>query len=530
VAALAAALGASALVLWLIASRAAVPAFTPSLVVSAVVATSIDYSLFLVSALRAQLRRAASAAEAAGSMDAAVCAMLDSTGRTVAVSGVTLGACFFSQALFPVSLLRYPGVCAGASVLLAVITNLSLIPVLLLHFPRFWTRALYEPPYLPLARAAAAAAAHLGWPPASSRAAPAEVTGGGAPEAGMGVNTAEPQPAGSPLWRTLAVRTQRWRLTVVVLLIALLVAPFAPHLAALARARGLVGWEGSVPRGAASLRAFEVARERLGTMYTVETTSLLGVARNSSSPGVLSDPELFAAVGAASRAAAAASPGTTVTSVAYLGGASGMGDVPLSLVQWALNMSCPADRSCPSACPELACLGRKGVAQSVSPNGRAVLIALAPPVDSFTAEGYAWALAQRTFAANLSASDPFMEWIYIGGAGCLLADLVTYVYAQLPTVLGTTIAVLFAVLGLSFRSLAIPLRTVLSNAVMLIAVFGAAAAVFEVGVLNRDDTFTNRYGLAWFVPIFGFSICLGLVRCSAAGPAGTGRPLTPAAF
>ena len=74
---------------------------------------------------------------------------------------------------------------------------------------------------------------------------------------------------------------------------------------------------------------------------------------------------------------------------------------------------------------------------------------------------------------------------------------------------------MFAILSLAFRSAVIALRSVVTLAVMLVCIFGAAAAIYcegrlgEGGVLN---TFSGDYGLFWLMPIISFSLATGLVR------------------
>ena len=185
-----------------------------------------------------------------------------------------------------------------------------------------------------------------------------------------------------------------------------------------------------MPRGAASLAAYNVAVARFGIASAIEPSFMMGIVRDEDSRVLDAVP--FSATGAASRAIAAASPGTMVTSVAYIG--SSMGDVPLSLATWALNQSCPRDRSCAAACPEFACIAQKGVAQTISADGRTVLILLRAPWDTFTKQGYDWSLQMRALAANQSAHDAVLTWTFVGGVGCMAADFVAAVYGLLPWV------------------------------------------------------------------------------------------------
>lgn len=81
--------------------------------ISTLVSLSLDYSLFLLSYLKPLLARGAP-------MQVAVAAMLASPGHTVLVSGCTLAACFLVLAIFPVSIIRAPGIAATFSVVMSV--------------------------------------------------------------------------------------------------------------------------------------------------------------------------------------------------------------------------------------------------------------------------------------------------------------------------------------------------------------------------------------------------------------------------
>ena len=87
---------------------------------------------------------------------------------------------------------------------------------------------------------------------------------------------------------------------------------------------------------------------------------------------------------------------------------------------------------------------------------------------------------------------------------------------------------MFVIVGVAFRSLVVPLRTVLTIGVMLVATFGAGAAAFEV----------HTQSLEWFVPVLSFFIMLGvgldfeifLARslCGAPQPGGARRSVLSA--
>ena len=104
----------------------------PSLMVSVAIATSIDYSLFLLSRFREEIERGRRPV-------AAVELMMGAAGHTVLVSGATLSFCFVGLAAFPIEMLTTMGLGAGATTVLSVAVNLTLTPSCLLTFPRFFS-------------------------------------------------------------------------------------------------------------------------------------------------------------------------------------------------------------------------------------------------------------------------------------------------------------------------------------------------------------------------------------------------------
>jgi len=97
--------------------------------ISIAIATSIDYSLFLLSRFREEIERGRRPV-------AAVELMMGAAGHTVLVSGTTLSLCFAGVATFPIGMLTTMGVGAGATTVLSMIVNLTLTPSCLLTFPR----------------------------------------------------------------------------------------------------------------------------------------------------------------------------------------------------------------------------------------------------------------------------------------------------------------------------------------------------------------------------------------------------------
>lgn len=68
--------------------------------------------------------------------------------------------------------------------------------------------------------------------------------------------------------------------------------------------------------------------------------------------------------------------------------------------------------------------------------------------------------------------------------GAVRYDVQNTVYKLLPVAMVVTMIIVFAIVGIAFRSLVVPLRAVLTIMFTLVVVFGAAVLVYQHGVLD----------------------------------------------
>jgi len=115
----------------LIARATPIFTITPSLMMSILIAMSIDYALFLLTRFRQERLQGRS-------VPAAVEVTLQTAGMTVLVSGLTLAASFVALLFFPISVISSLGIGCTLALLLVLAVNLSLVPALLLSFPAFF--------------------------------------------------------------------------------------------------------------------------------------------------------------------------------------------------------------------------------------------------------------------------------------------------------------------------------------------------------------------------------------------------------
>jgi uncharacterized membrane protein YdfJ with MMPL/SSD domain len=123
---------------YFVALELPVISFTPSLMMSILIAMSIDYSLFLLSRYREELLKGSHTRQA-------IEGMLTHAGHVVLVSGLTLTVSFAGLIMFPVNMLSTSGLGCTITLLFALSVNFTLTPSLLFQFDSFFERCARSP-------------------------------------------------------------------------------------------------------------------------------------------------------------------------------------------------------------------------------------------------------------------------------------------------------------------------------------------------------------------------------------------------
>ncbi|MHA2255940.1 MAG: MMPL family transporter, partial [Candidatus Heimdallarchaeaceae archaeon] len=128
----------SFLIMYPVALKWDIFSFVPSIMMSLVIALSIDYSLFLLTRYREEILNEKPNSEA-------VFLMNKNAGHTVSVSGVTLAITYLGLAFFPLQLLATVGIGSAVAIIMTLLVNLTLTPALLLAFGKFFSKfSLYK--------------------------------------------------------------------------------------------------------------------------------------------------------------------------------------------------------------------------------------------------------------------------------------------------------------------------------------------------------------------------------------------------
>jgi len=513
--------------MYLISTQISICNFAPSMQLSATIATSIDYSLFLLSRFREELPAqvegqagggtayAISAEQAEQALDQA----LHYAGHTVLVSGSTLALCFFGLLFFPISLISTLGLATGLTVVISICVNLSLLPALILSFPAFFTHTgccsrTQSPPQplpQPLASTSTVRRALLG---ASDEEADG-ATGAGVP---LTRKDAQRLTAASVLrasegsfWARVSGASIRYG-WLVVLAFAALTAPCAYEALSIETSQTQAQM---MPRDADASVAYSQIVEQFGS-GSLFSFQLMIVP----SDGQVESAAFFAQSRSLVRRTlelAGTEDLLNATGV-MLAGAT---DVPFELLSEALH----ADEA---KCAVLAQLLKRNVCAyarigwrqltngdaELGRNASATYISLAPTFDPFSQQGTEVIDRLREALATARAEQPTfaLESAGLTGGAVAMNDSVALVYDFFPMMVAITLSVVFALLGLAFRSLVVPVRAVLTISVSVVISFGTAWLVYGRGGLDfLGWAPLGRYGsLAWSAPVLSFPIMVGL--------------------
>lgn len=162
---------------------------------------------------------------------------------------------------------------------------------------------------------------------------------------------------------------------------------------------------------------------------------------------------------------------------------------------------------------------------STSYNKKATVItATLMNTNPFSDNGIEWLLHARRVLDQLR-NKPYMHGVevYIDGSAGIAYDAVHGVYSAFPKMILSTTIIVFILMGLFFRSIFPPLRSIVSIGITLSFSFGLTVMVFqENSLFNHPWKNQQNVGysseilnssldeISWLVPIMGFSIIVGL--------------------
>jgi RND superfamily putative drug exporter len=99
---------------------------------------------------------------------------------------------------------------------------------------------------------------------------------------------------------------------------------------------------------------------------------------------------------------------------------------------------------------------------------------------------------------------------HLGGETAITNDFATFIAGKLPLFIGVVVLLSALLLLLAFRSVLVPIKAVLMNALSIAASFGVIVAIFQFGWGNELIGISDTAPIAAFLPVFVFAIVFGL--------------------
>jgi RND superfamily putative drug exporter len=150
---------------------------------------------------------------------------------------------------------------------------------------------------------------------------------------------------------------------------------------------------------------------------------------------------------------------------------------------------------------------RKSIRYFLSPDARTTVIELQPDTTASTDDAYHVVSDARRVVSTV---DSRRVHAYVGGETADGIDSNAAIQQGLPKVIAATLAIVFVLLMVTFRSVFLPLKAIIMNVLSLGATYGIIVAVFQHGhattLLGLDDT---GY-LQNFVPVLMLAILFSL--------------------
>jgi uncharacterized membrane protein YdfJ with MMPL/SSD domain len=456
---------------------------TLSLMMSLVIALTIDYGLFLMTRFRDALVDGES-------VEDALTTSLASAGHTILVSGVTLTIAFIGLLIVPLDTLGALGVGCGTAVMAVLVSNLTFVPALLLTFSTFFGN---------VARPAAGKVDRVSLLSDDANASGSDPTinSGAIPKRRSRIRCCV-------TWRGFSEWIVRPPIAAVtVLLVCAVTAPFGYPALTYSTSQSV---EMALPRGADVTEAFLTMSKEFGFGYLNAYTLLVAVPPTSNMT-VLSDA-YYDASRAAVSALVAALPNTTL---AMFNGVSTAGGQKIEVLY---TTSCLDPMSIIYDLTYCVAL-RYQFEQDVNANRTASLFTVS--INSFDPNAELGRDWYQTFLSVIPEVERNTSLtLALTGGPAPGWDSVQMAYDDFPLMVGIVSGTILLVVGIALKSVLIPLRSLLAVALTLAFCYGSASLVYEWGVLDwmgfmgLHTMSPNDRALLWMPPLVSFGIIVGL--------------------
>ncbi|MHA1667265.1 MAG: MMPL family transporter [Candidatus Heimdallarchaeaceae archaeon] len=421
--------------------------FVPSVMMSLVIALSIDYSLFLLSRYKEELRKGKD-------NFSAIKLMLEHAGHTIFVSGVTLTITFLALVFFPIGLLATIGVGAAVSIVTTLIINLTLVPVLLLIFHKFFSKST-----------------------------PLEKTN----------KKTEKENQFSSIWYKIGKFSTKYSV-IIILAVFIFAIPVSVQMI---QFKTSIGENHIIPRDTDSSQAFDILKREfspgmLGPMYIIVKTNTIN--------GCLT-PTFFTI---SRNLITNITAKTDITNDSFITISWGQGFV----IPFFIAMSY-LDPGSPTYSESNAALYRMLFDRYTNEDNSTVIIDIQPSFDPYSSYIEQWIVDAREIFDEFESNSSYN--FYLAGSSTDVVDSVEMVYDMLPMIIGVIVFIVYLLIAIMFKSVLVPLRLIFTVGLTISWIYGLTALIFDVGIINWMIPLLGEINsLYWATPVMSFSILIGL--------------------
>ncbi|MHA1116197.1 MAG: MMPL family transporter [Candidatus Heimdallarchaeaceae archaeon] len=437
--------------------------FAPSVIMSCVIAMSIDYSLFLLTRYREEILKGKN-------VSTAVALMSEHAGHTIIVSGLTLAICFMGLIFFPMDLLQSIGIGASIAVLITIIVNLTITPSLLLIFQKFFSDFF-------LAR---------------------KIAERRKKEKDISVKDKESIELENQLksiWYRISKFSTKY--SVIIILVVLIAA--IPISIQVVKLKHTVDTNQVFPRNMPSVQTYNMLIEEFdpGVIFPYYI--------------IIQGPEDNAVFNqtffnVAQQLIESINTSLNIPYENILSIFTQPNGLPIPYI-YALQF---LDSNSSLYYSNEAQLYRIAFQRYVNPSNSSAVIQINTPFDPFASEDFVKQVRifLDEFSANLTSSD---YKFYLAGGICTIVDSIDKVYELFPIMIIVTIIIVYVLIALMFGSVFVPLRLLFTIALTLSWIYGFAVLIFELNIVDwLFEPLKTVDAMYWITPIMAFSILVGL--------------------
>ncbi len=151
------------------------------------------------------------------------------------------------------------------------------------------------------------------------------------------------------------------------------------------------------------------------------------------------------------------------------------------------------------------------ISSLISDDSSATVIKVTINDDPYGSEASKFLYDLRDIIDELSGETPLGYEVYVGGISAGNTDSIDKTFSLFPLMVFTILIVVYIIVGFMFKSFFLPLRLIITIALTMGFIFGAAHLVFESSLFHGIfPALKANEHLFWMTPIMTFSLILGL--------------------